>query len=60
MANKPESTPETDASRRPRPDDETELEIEVGPDGPALVDPLAPGKSLFDEDENAVEPNEPA
>ena len=26
----------------------------------APVDPLAPGGSLFDEDEDAVEPNEPA
>jgi hypothetical protein len=24
------------------------------------VDPLAPGSSLFDEDDDAVEPNEPA
>ena len=24
------------------------------------VDPLAPGRSLFDDDEDAIEPNEPA
>ena len=49
-----------DPSRREHRDDEAEFEIEIGPDGPAPVDPLAPGKSLFDEDEEAVEPNEPA
>ena len=27
---------------------------------PDAVDPLAPGGSLFDEDDDAVEPNEPA
>jgi hypothetical protein len=35
-------------------------EIETGPDGPLPVDPMAPGRSLFDDDEEAVEPNEPA
>jgi hypothetical protein len=35
-------------------------EIETGPDGPQRVDPMAPGRSLFDDDDEAVEPNEPA
>jgi hypothetical protein len=35
-------------------------EIETGPDGPKPVDPMAPGRSLFDDDAEAVEPNEPA
>ena len=63
MARTPKPTPKTDRSpdkaRREQADDEAELEIEIGPDGPAAVDPQAPGKSLFDEDEDAVEPNEP-
>ena len=29
-------------------------------DADEAVDPLAPGGSLFDEEEDAVEPNEPA
>ena len=36
------------------------ISIETGPDGPLPVDPMAPGRSLFDDDEEAVEPNEPA
>jgi hypothetical protein len=64
MARKSKPTPKSDsprheASRRKPADDEAEVEIEIGPDGPAPVDPQAPGKSLFDEDEDAVEPNEP-
>ena len=61
MARTPNPKPKPEP-RRDTPDtadDEAELEIEIGPDGPAPVDPLAPGKSLFDDDENAVEPNEP-
>jgi hypothetical protein len=30
------------------------------PDGPEPFDPAAPGRSLLDPDEDAVEPNEPA
>ena len=34
---------------------------EVDDDGtPVPADPDAPGRSLFDEDDDAVEPNEPA
>jgi hypothetical protein len=57
-------TPKPAAARPDRAesddDEQAETELEVGPDGPAPVDPLAPGKSLFDDGEDAVEPNEPA
>jgi hypothetical protein len=39
----------------PEPEDEHESEA-----GPPPADPDAPGRSLFEEDEDAVEPNEPA
>jgi hypothetical protein len=41
--------------RRPIPVPHKSDAEESGP-----VDPLAPGGSLFDEDDDAVEPNEPA
>ena len=59
MARTPNPKPKPEPRRPDTSDDEAELEIELGPDGPAPVDPQAPGKSLFEDDENAVEPNEP-
>jgi hypothetical protein len=62
MAGRRQSSPDRKrpgARAREREPDEA-MEIETGPDGPAPVDPMAPGKSLFEDDEEAVEPNEPA
>jgi hypothetical protein len=58
MAGTPEP-PRTEPARADG-DTESDTDVETGPDGPAPVDPMAPGKSLFEDDEEAVEPNEPA
>ena len=52
----PDQTP-ADA-RRPIPEQRSEDADDDGTSVPA--DPDAPGRSLFDEDDDAVEPNEPA
>ncbi|MEO5838713.1 MAG: hypothetical protein ABIQ73_12975 [Acidimicrobiales bacterium] len=46
--------------RRPIPVPHKEPTDETDDKAASDLDPLAPGTSLFDEDEDAVEPNEPA